>query len=316
MKKRLIVIITIMLSMLMPISTTMALSSVDAKEKIDITRLCSLELLYSSGEMQFDELNVQLYKVAEVSEDFQYTLIGKFANYPISINDISSQSEWKQLSTTLNSYMLADNISPTKTAITDHNGKAVFSDLSCGLYLVSAVDAAENNQIYHFSEFVLSIPIVNDDGKLNYSINAKPKSIKTEPVNSQVEYEAVKLWKDSNSDKRPSSVEIAIYKNGEFQESKTLNSENNWSYFWRAVDDGSEWTVVERNIPNGYKVSIEKNAKSFVIVNTSSEKITTPPKTGDTNSKIYTIAFATLGTALIITVLIISRKRNKLNEKI
>ena len=41
MKKRLIVIITIMLSMLMPISTTMALSSVDAKEKIDITRLCS-----------------------------------------------------------------------------------------------------------------------------------------------------------------------------------------------------------------------------------------------------------------------------------
>lgn len=232
----------------------------------------------------------------------------------ISINDISLQSEWKQLSTTLNSYMLADNIAPTKTAITNRNGKAKFSDLSCGLYLVSAVDAVENNKIYHFSEFVLSIPTVNDDGKLNYSISAKPKFVKIEPVNSQVEYKAVKLWKDSNSNKRPNSVEIAIY--GAFQESKTLNSENNWSYFWRAVDDGSEWTVVERNVPDGYKVSIEKNAESFVIVNTSTEKIIIPPKTGDTNSKIYPIAFITLGTALIITVLIISRKRNKLNEEI
>lgn len=312
MKKRLIVIITILLSVLIPISNVMALSSVDAKEKIDITKLCSLELLYSSGEMQFDDLNIQLYKVAEVSEDFQYTLSGKFADYPISIDDISSQGEWKQLSTTLNSYMLADNISPTKTAVTDRNGKAVFSDLSCGLYLVSAVDAVQNNKIYHFSEFVISIPTVNDYGNVNYNISAKPKSVKTEPLNNQVEYKAIKLWKDSNSDERPSSVEIAIYKNGLVQESKILNSENNWSYFWRAVDDGSEWTVIERNIPNGYKVSIEKNAESFVIVNTSSEKITTSPKTGDTDRNIYSIAFATFVSAFIITSFVILRKRNKL----
>lgn len=209
--------------------------------------------------------------------------------------------------------MIADNIAPTKTAVTDSNGKAVFYDISCGMYLVANVDAVNSNTVYHFAEYMLSVPTIDNNGILSYNVKAKPKSVKTEPLNQQIEYKAVKIWKDpGNSNKRPNSVEIAVYKNGIFQESRILSSENNWSYYWRAVDDGSKWTVIERNVPDGYNVSIEKNANSFLLVNKYSEISVIPPKTGDNpNQEIYLIIFMVIGIILLVSGIIYNNKLKK-----
>ena len=34
-----------------------------------------------------------------------------------------------------------------------------------------------------------------------------------------------------------------------------LTAENNWEYYWGAADDGADWTVTERDVPEGYELA-------------------------------------------------------------
>ena len=58
---------------------TLAASTTDAAEPILIDKECSLSLSFSCDDTAFPGINVSLYKVAEVSSDFQYTLTSSFA---------------------------------------------------------------------------------------------------------------------------------------------------------------------------------------------------------------------------------------------
>lgn len=71
------------------------------------------------------------------------------------------------------------------------------------------------------------------------------------PAKGEVTYKAVKAWRDGGQD-RPVSVSVEVRRDGQLQQAVTLSAENNWMYTWRAVDDGSVWTVNEVNVPVGY----------------------------------------------------------------
>lgn len=110
-------------------------------------------------------------------------------------------------------------------------------------------------------------------------------------------------------------MEITICKDGVVQEKQTLSSANNWTYQWTAT--GSTWSVLERQVPEGYAVTVQRSGSSFFVTNTrSSTPIPAPtpvpgnrPKTGDDmNVGLYAALMAASGLALLLGG--VSRKRS------
>ena len=220
--------------------------AVQTYKPIETDRQCSLQLTYHSQDKYFEGLEIQIFHVADVSSETKYSLTEQFRSYPVNINAISSQTEWDTAASTLLSYITADSVSPAQEKITDKNGIVKFSGLKTGLYLVHWTKNKTKDNVSGFEPFIMAVPNLDDNGNWNYDIDSYPKPGKYTPTNKEIEYRAVVLWNDSGFEKqRPDSVQIEVFKNGESVGIYTVSENENWTCRWTAVDDGSEWTVVE-----------------------------------------------------------------------
>ncbi len=287
-----------------------AASTTDAAEKVELRTDCSLNITYSGSGVDFAGQNIRLWHIADITAKEQYALVGAFADYPVEITGTSSQSEWNEMTVTLNSYILADGISPDRTAATDANGNVTFEDLTAGMYLVGSLRTQANCRHYVFESFMVAVPGVGEDGKWLYNVSAKPKMGEDAPSKGDVTYKAVKMWKDNGKD-RPDSVSIEVYKDGELQHTAELCSENNWTYSWTTVDDGSVWSVKEKEVPEGYTVGIQQNGDTFSIINSGHRPGDDPSKTGDTADMTLWLALAAACGALIVLFGVLQRKKRR-----
>lgn len=94
--------------------TAHAASTTEASEKVQLRSDCTLDVAYSSEGMVFAGQDIKLWHIADITEDAQYALAGSFRSYPIQVTGTSSQSEWDEMTITLNSYILADASRLTK----------------------------------------------------------------------------------------------------------------------------------------------------------------------------------------------------------
>ena len=255
--------------------------SVSAAAPVDPERPSSLTLQYKSGEEYFEGLEVKTYRVADVYEDGTFELCGAFKDYPISIYGITTQAEWKTVAAALDAFAAGDSIAPDLTAVTDGEGKVAFENITAGMYLTIGIRVENEGVVTIFETFLTVVPQITD-GEHNYNVTAYPKHTVYEPAPDEVEYKVLKQWKDAgNTDARPEYVEVDILCDGEKIESKKLSAENNWSYSWSAPDNGAKWQVVERNVPEGYTVSVIEKGTSIVVTNTYENNVMPPPQTGD-----------------------------------
>ena len=270
---------------------------------------CSLTLRYVQDKAGFEGIPVRIYRVAEAQSGGSYGLVAPFDGYPVNINGITSQREWRTVTTTLAAYIAADAPAPTAVGNTDSTGTVVFKGLEAGLYFVEGVTAENANGVYCFDEMMVYLPTPQEDGTYLYDLEAAPKCGNFVPAE---EYQVTKLWKDAG-DKRPVSVTVDILLDGVVKEQVTLNAENNWTHSWRAVGENGKWTVVERNVPEGYRVTVTANGTAFLVTNVSTTPPVVPP-TGDTASLgFYGILLAVSG---LLLVLLSSRHgRRKDNEE-
>ncbi len=232
---------------------------------------CSLTVTYSSAEEIFDGQDIKLWRIADVSAEWECTLAEKFKKYPVTVSVRASQTERKAMITTLSAYITADNIAPDRTLTTDENGTAEFTNLDTGMYLVGSLRIKNGNEVLEFESFTVVLPGVDEDGNILHDVSAKPKASRTEITGGEITYKVVKTWRDAgNSKKRPDSVVVEIYKDGVLQDEGTveLNSSNDWSCSWTDEDDGSVWEVIEKDVPNGYKVDVQKTGTTFTVINT------------------------------------------------
>jgi len=226
----------------------------------DLSRPCRLTLLYSRGEKAFDGLEIDIFRVAGLKSDGSYQLIPPFSAYPVKIHGITSQQQWQSTAQTVKNYVIANNLTPYRSRTTDAEGYAVFDDLEAGLYMVSGITT--DNVI--FNDFMIYLPVPLANG-YDYDVEAKPKSAEYTPPAS---YTVLKLWNDGGiAYGRPASVSVDILKDGAVYESVTLSGENNWSYTWEISDSESQWSVMETQVPDGYKVSISQTETAFIITN-------------------------------------------------
>ena len=154
------------------------------------------------------------------------------------------------------------------------------------------------------------------DGLWQYQVDVTAKSEIIPPSrdDEEIELKVLKLWKgDGGSSARPATIEIEIFRNGTSYQTATLSENNHWTYTWSAKDDGSDWKVVERNIPTGYTMTIEERETTFVLTNTLNRDVPDnpdSPQTGDTsNIMLWVILMIVSGSMLII--LGITGKRNR-----
>ena len=257
--------------------------SANASTAIDPQRPSSLTVTYKYGEKLYEGLPVKIYRVASVSPDGSYDLCGDFADYAVNIYGITSQSEWRVVTSTLAAYIAADKLQPTRSMLTDASGTAAFTDLLPGMYLTLSAVVEAPAEVVTFEDFLTVIPYPSDTGDHDYDVEAFPKCSAYTPTEKEIEYKVIKLWRDEGAGKlRPKTVEIDLYKDGVFESTQTLSAENNWTYSWSAPDDGSVWNVVERKVSGDYTVTVEQNGNNFVITNTLQTEEPPAPPTGDT----------------------------------
>lgn len=271
----------------------------------------SITVTYGTGETVFPDLEINAYRIADYNGYFE--LVPPFSSYPIEISNIKIQQEWKNLAVTLEGYIYSDKIPSDCMIITDEDGRVVMDYMDFGLYLILGVTANDGYTVYEFEPFFAYLPKQQEDGSIEYDIEVKPKWLSYIP---QTDYSVVKLWNDFDNTNRPQKVEVEIYKNSTLWQTQILDSANNWRYNWRADADDAKWTVVEKNVSDGYKVSVSDNNGVFSVVNSYvSEDTPDPapeievPNTGDTSS-IYLYAALMCISGLLLLILGIYRSRN------
>lgn len=304
MKRKVKIILIILSAALFAVSAVnvvFALSTADAKEQIDTSRACSLTLTYAIDGVKIPDLEIEIFQTSTVTADFRYSMTGAFSSYPIEINGIKSQSEWEEVKDTVTAYIAADGIAPTDTQTTDENGVVRFENLPVGIYYVRWTGNETVDQVEGFAPFMIAVPGLGDDGKWIYDVNALPKpGIMPEP--SVDKMTLVKLWKDGlHAGKRPESILVEIFRNGESFETVVLSEANNWTYTWE-TEGVCTWTAVERDVPDGYSVSIQsRDGNTIQITNTRPDEPTPPPQTGDTSDLyIWIVLMALSGIVLIV----------------
>lgn len=273
MRKRILALLILLILLVLPLTAAAAVTPLNPDQK------CSLNIHYRKNSISFPNITAEIYRVAEASADGTFDLIAPYSGFPISIHGITSQQEWKTVTTTLLSYIIDQNIPADDSALSNTQGTVSFSNLKTGLYLVKGILAENENGIYTFPDFLIYLPAPLADGSFDYSLDAQPKSGDYIPKN---EYTVTKLWKDSGSTaNRPKSIDVNIYKNGNLQETVTLDSSNNWSYTWSVIGEDGIWSVGEKNVPSGYTVSIHSKDHVFTITNSRKVPGSSIPKTGD-----------------------------------
>ena len=239
----------------------------------DWDSLCSLHL-----EFGVPGVAVRAYRVAEVSSDVRFTLTGDFANYPISLDNMTSAG-WAALAQTLRGYVFLDDIRPTQTGVSDENGYVTFTDLPIGLYLVEGERIGNVEEGYRQpAPFMICLPnweeITDPEtGEVRsgwqYDVSARPKytTLDGEVIMRRV----LKVWEDDgNSLNRPAQITVTLLKDGEPYDTVELTAENNWRYTWEELDGDADWQLVESIGASNYTVSVSLQGVTYVVTNTYS----------------------------------------------
>lgn len=217
-----------------------------------------------------ENINVQLYKVADFTDNSRSEIVMKdaFKDFELDIDKLVSSDALEESARLCESFIREHSIKPLATTITDKNGKAVFSDISDGIYLV--IQSQVNSDEYTVTSvpFYVQVPFVDKDGNVNYQVTTYPKNEVVYPEDMD-ELSVIKIWKDNNNkDKmRPDYIEVGLYGNGQLKETVVLNNLNNWSYTWNDLSKDVVWNVEEIKVPDNYRMTSERNQNHITITN-------------------------------------------------
>ena len=251
-----------------------------ARDLINLNQRHTLTVEYPCADTSF-----QIYKVADVSETGSYTLTETFAKYPFVFENMD-QTQWRTLALILEGYIARDDIQPLAEQSTDANGKTTFQDLDAGLYILIGRNQSDSTYRYECEPAMIQLPGLNEKEEWITEVTAKPKYTK-QPVSQEetlTQKKVIKIWKDNNSKKRPKEIQVELLKDGKIADTVMLNVDNNWKYQWDNLDSSATWQVVEKEVPQGYRVTVDREADTFTITNVKS----TSSKDGNTGTTIGT----------------------------
>ena len=268
-------------------------------------------------------INVAVCRVADAKEEkggVVYSAVPEFAGAGADFTNLTKARN-VALAANLDAYACAKAIARI-VKVTGSDGKAVYADLSPGLYLVAQSTVLPEQAGSENSEHIIAPYLVAVLG----DVTAYPK---TEPVKRDAGTTSVrvfKVWK--GADNHPGNVSVQLFRNGQAHAAPvTLNAGNHWSHTWNGLGVQDTWTVDEFDVPAGYTKDISGSAKTgFIVTNTrlsfpgTFEEPVTPgtstpgapgvPITDDTSNMslwITLIAFSLVGLIVVFCVWKIKR---------
>lgn len=276
-----------------------AVSTDQAAEPVDTAKECSLTLTYGDGEKKFAGMEINLYHIADITEDYEFDIDKAFALENVNLKGIRSQEMWSEVITTLNAYIVGEGVECNQQAVTNKQGQVHFSKLTPGIYFVKWTHNETADRITGFEPSLITVPVMDSQGNWSYDVEAYPKTggYETDSIAMSVS----KLWEDIDyEESRPDTIDVDIYKNGMVERTVTLSEECSWVYTWQTEDVDAEWVCVEKKIPAKYVMTVDKRDTNFIITNSISggennvdnlkkspdspvdNQVRTAPDTGDT----------------------------------
>lgn len=228
---------------------------------VSLTLLCCflpMTLFANSDFMNLDvscpvsNMQVSLYRVA----DENYKLVDSFSRYSIDL-----KQDVQGAANALENRILMDGIEADACVTSDSSGKASFTGLESGIYLVVGKEVFQDGLFYmpQVSLVCLSGDLSVD---LKYEMSDKPSRI-----------HVLKVWKKDNKKSRPKSIEVCLLRSdGIVVDKVILNSDNQWSTTWNNLSTLYTYRVMETSVPSGYKESCTREKDTIVLTNTGSDK--------------------------------------------
>lgn len=197
-------------------------------------------------------MQVSLYRVADVN----YNLVDSFTRYSIDL-----KQDVQGAANALENRILMDGIEADACVTSDSSGKASFTGLESGIYLVVGKEVLQDGVFY-----MPQVSLVSLSGDLSvdlkYEMNDKPSRI-----------HVLKVWKKDNKKSRPKSIEVCLLRSdGIVVDRVVLNSDNQWSTTWNNLSTLYTYRVMETSVPSGYKESCTREKDTIVLTNTGSDK--------------------------------------------
>lgn len=264
---------------------------------IDLNHKVEFTISYQEENTPITDTEFHIYLVATVDAYGELTTTEEFSRFNVNIRG-KNDDAWKTLASSLEGYVLRDNLSPTDSAKTNEQGLISFptgeKKLTPGLYLVLGSRHTQDGYIYDPQSFVVMLPSLDKEvNDWDYDVTVIPKSDKhpNNPDNGTITRKVLKVWKDTNHTKeRPKEITVSLLQDGKVYDIVTLNASNNWRHTWENLDDDYRWTVVEDEL-NNYTVAVIREGVTFVVTNTYD--IPDNPSTSKTTSTTSTVANTT-----------------------
>jgi hypothetical protein len=233
-----------------------------------------------------------IYKVAEIDANGDFVANSTFSRYSVSLTDSNAPQ-------TLATYATRDKVTPLATATTGGDSKAVFTGLDKGVYLITGETTQKNSTKYTVSPALVAVYDEDIEVSVKYEMRGVSSSSgggggggssSGSSETTTVSVSVLKVWKGAEEDEK-TPVTVQLLKDGEVYSEAILKSSNNWRYTWKNLNRANTWTVAEKQVPDGYDVSIEENGKVFVITNTNKNYVeTTTAKSSETTTEATTAA--------------------------
>lgn len=290
-----------------------------AAGSIDLSHAHSLTVTAAYAQKPISGMKFDAYLISTVDECGELTVLDRYHDFADDLDIRGKDDEaWLQMAQVLAREISLDtNLKPSRSAVTDADGKAEFADIPMGLYLIMGSGVEKDGYVYSTTPFFVMLPEQNlSSNTWNYHVvaNAKPgrESVKAD-------FEVIKIWEDDcHKSRRPNSITINLICDGEVYDTITLPRNGAWSYTWKNLETNHQWTVTEKK-EIGYKdPKIRQEGNIFIVTNTCSKPANptepgkpTLPQTG----QLWWPVPVLIAAGLLFVVIGLLRRRGIADEK-
>ncbi len=230
-----------------------------------------------------DSCTFRIYRVADYDSQGGYKLTSAFSSLPVDWTQMDDE-DWYDLASTLSTMVTSNSISATKSAQTNSSGDVSFTSLSQGLYLVTADQMTKDNTSYTVQPLIIAVPGVEGDGTVSYDREATVSKYTTKTLTTYTSISVHKVWSGDDTSVRPKSIKVKLLRDGKVYRTATLKKSNSWRKKWSKLDASYTWTVVEKKVPSGYKVSYSGTDTAIIVKNKYTKKTTQEKKSSSGKS--------------------------------
>lgn len=250
----------------------------EAADKIDTKANVTFTLFHNVDSKHVKDVEYSIYRVGNLTESGKVEFSKEFQKYGLKLN-MSDSSAVKSTADALQGYILRDKVKPVDTAKTDVNGVVVFptsGSLNTGLYLICGKSyKTSEGKICNIQPILTSLPMKDAEGTLWYDVKVESKY---EIIQDTSKLSVLKVWKDETTHYRPEKIQVQLVNTvtGEVRDTVDLSKSNNWRYTWNDLPAGYTWTVVEKEVPEHYTLSVKRDGFTIELTNSSSKTYTAP----------------------------------------